>query len=81
MLTLTQAQTILDQYIAAETAVLEGKEISFATGGSDRRWRSEDLAEIRKGRQEWQNTVNSLTARTTATPTFGGTGYSLARFN
>jgi len=33
------------------------------------------------GRQEWQNTVNSLTARTTATPTFGGTGYSLARFN
>ena len=81
MTTLTQAQTILDQYIAAETAVLEGKEISFGTGGSDRRWKSEDLAEIRKGRQEWQTTVNTLTARAAATPTFGGISYSRARFN
>lgn len=80
MTTLAQAQTLLDQYIAAETAVLEGKEIAIGTGGTDRRWKSEDLAEIRKGRQEWQATVNALTARAAATPTFGGIRYSRASF-
>ncbi len=47
------AQEMLDQYIAAEVAVLGGQ--SFRLG--ERQLTRADLAEIRKGRQEWQATV------------------------
>lgn len=83
MTTLAEAQTILANYLAAEAAVLEGKEIrlSITDGGKDRMWRSEDLVEIRKGRQEWQGIVSRLTAAQAGRPTIGGMRFSVASFN
>ena len=74
---MTQATDMLAAYIAAETAVLLGKEASLG----DRRLRMEDLAEIRAGRQEWQQKVNTETAAGKKSPSIGGLGYSLARFD
>jgi hypothetical protein len=37
-------------YLAAETAILQGKDVSF----NGRRVTMEDLDAIRKGRQEWE---------------------------
>ena len=74
---MTQATDMLAAYIAAETAVLLGKETSLG----DRRLRMEDLAEIRAGRQEWQQKVNAESAASKKSPTVGGLGYSVARFD
>ena len=82
MTTLAEAQAILAKYLAAETAVLEGKTIRLGTGGSgiDRLWTSEDLAEIRKGRQEWERTVGNLQAAADSAPRLGGVRFSVASF-
>lgn len=74
---MTQATDMLAAYIAAETAVLLGKEASLG----DRRLRMEDLSEIRAGRQEWQQKVNAETASGKKVSRVGGLGYSLARFD
>jgi hypothetical protein len=47
-------QQMLDLYIAAEAAVLEGKEYQDHRG---RVFKREDLKEIRAGRIEWQHKV------------------------
>lgn len=54
--TLAEAQQMLDAYMAAERAVLLGKE--YTIGG--RQVRRTDLDMIRKGRQEWFDIVTSL---------------------
>lgn len=62
-------------YLAAETAILLGKDVSF----QGRRVAMEDLDAIRKGRQEWE-----AKARAEAQPAGrrGGLGgYSVASFN
>lgn len=81
--TLEQAQAKVAEYLAAETAVLEGKEIRMGIGGAgiDRSLRMEDLAEIRKGRQEWERTVSNLMARAAGAPRIGGLGFSVANFS
>ncbi len=53
-----QAIDMLAHYIAYETAILEGKEVQFG----DRTLCKEDLAEIRKGRREWEQRVMAETA-------------------
>jgi hypothetical protein len=49
---------MLSAYVAAEIAVLHGQ--AYTIGA--RAMRRADLPEIRKGRQEWQATVDQLTA-------------------
>lgn len=53
---LTQAQTMLAAYIAAEQAVLTGQ--SYTIG--QRSLTRANLSEIRKGRNDWQAAVNRL---------------------
>lgn len=67
---------MLAKYLDAEAALLEGKEARFG----DRLLRMEDLAEIRKGRQEWEQRVASGNAAAAGRKTFGGLGVSLANF-
>jgi len=55
-ITLAQAQTQLDAYLAAETAVLGGQQYEHA----GRMLRRADLAQIREGVTTWDARVKSL---------------------
>ena len=57
-ITLTQAQTQLDAYLAAETAVLSGQRYEIA----GRMLQRADLAQIRDGITTWDARVNTLSA-------------------
>ena len=65
------AQDMLDKYLAAEMAVLEGKEIIF----NGRKQVMADLPQIIAGREGWERRVKAeqRAAR-------GGLGFSLATF-
>lgn len=82
MTTLAQAQLTLAQYVAAEEAVLQGKEVRYSppNGGAERVWRSEDLQQIRAGRQEWERKVAELQAAASGVPTLGGVRFGVASF-
>lgn len=54
---MTTSQQMLEKYIDAELAVLDGRSITF--GG--RTLTMVDLAQIRTGRQEWERRVNAET--------------------
>ena len=56
-ITLTQAETQLAAYLAAETAVLSGQSYELA----GRRLTRANLAEIRDGLQFWDGKVKELT--------------------
>lgn len=58
-ITLAQAQTQLDAYLAAETAVLAGQEYTIA----GRRLVRADLELIQKGIATWNDRVKSLSLR------------------
>lgn len=66
----TQAETMVERYIDAEMAVLDGKAIQF--GG--RTLTMENLNQIREGRKEWERRVNAENLRARG----GNAGYSLA---
>jgi hypothetical protein len=68
---------MLAAYLQAETDVLLGKEARLG----DRVFRSEDLAEIRAGRQEWARRVADTRDRAFGAPTFGGLRFSVARLD
>lgn len=69
------AQEMLDLYIAAEAAVLSGKEYQDHKG---RVFKRENLAEIRAGRKEWElKVVNQAKAAKGR----GGIAVSIASFN
>ncbi|WP_082542213.1 hypothetical protein [Rhizobacter sp. Root1238] len=68
---------MLAAYLRAETEVLLGKEARLG----DRVFRSEDLAEIRAGRQEWERRVAAERDRTSGAPTLGGLHFSVARLD
>lgn len=68
-MTLQQAREMLQFYIDAEQKVLAGQ--SMTKGG--RSWTRADLGEIRKGRQEWERKVRSLSVS-------GGGAPALAEF-
>ena len=55
-ITLTQAQTQLDAYLAAETAVLSGQSYEIA----GRKLQRADLAQIREGVITWDARVKTL---------------------
>lgn len=74
---MTTATDMLAAYLAAESAILLGKEASIG----DRRLRYEDLAEIRNGRKEWETRVAAEKANTSGTPTIGGLTFSVARMD
>jgi len=72
---MTTATDMLAAYLAAESAILAGKEFRWADG---RHLRREDLVEIRKGRQEWEARVNAESASAAGQPTFGGRSFAVA---
>jgi hypothetical protein len=58
-ITLTTAQTQLDAYLAAETAILSGQEYVI----NSRRLKRADLASVQAGITLWNQRVQDLTAR------------------
>lgn len=72
---MTTATDMLAAYLQAEAAILAGKEFTWSDG---RRLRREDLAEIRKGRQEWENRVAGESAAAAGAPTIGGRSFTVA---
>lgn len=68
------ATEMVAKYLEAEAALLLGKSVSF--GG--RTLSSENLAEIRKGRQEWERRA---AAEGKGGANIGGLSYSVARFD
>lgn len=68
---MTTAQQMLDKYMDAELAVLDGKTVMF--GG--RTLTMVDLNQIREGRCEWERKVQAEKAAAAGRP-----GYSLASF-
>lgn len=77
------AQQMLDAYLAAELAVLGGKEARLNINGVDRVLRHEDLNLIQAGRREWERKVSSAAAAAAAPgrQTVGGLGFALANFS
>ncbi len=65
-----QAQLMVERYIEAEMAVLDGKAIQF--GG--RTLTMENLSQIREGRKEWERRASAESVRARG----GNSGYSLA---
>ena len=74
---MTTATDMLAKYLAAEQALLEGKEARLG----DRTLRMEDLAEIRKGRQEWEARANAESRTAVSAPSLGGATFSVARLD
>lgn len=76
---MSTATDMLAKYLAAEQAILEGKEARLG----DRVLRMEDLAEVRKGRQEWEARVSAEDARAARgnVGRLGGASFSLARLD
>lgn len=73
---MTTSAQMLTRYLEAEQAILAGKTISF----QGRSMGMEDLAEIRKGRQEWEGRVAQESRGAGRRPSIGGMSYSVARF-
>lgn len=69
---LNDIQEMLNGYIAAEKAVLQGKSITF----NGQQMTMENLSEIRKGRQEWARELATATAASRRSSPF-----KLARFS
>jgi len=74
---MSTATDMVAAYIAAETAILAGKEVRF----QDRMVRREDLPEIRAGRREWEQRVAAESATAAGAPTIGGVRFSVARMD
>lgn len=68
---MSTATDMLAAYLAAELALLEGKETRLG----DRLLKYEDLAEIRKGRMEWERRVADEQAAANRAPSWN---YKLA---
>jgi len=75
---MTTATDMLDKYLAAEQAILEGKSVEF----KGRKLGYEDLAEIRAGRMEWESRVKSeQTPASLKSKQLGGLNVAQARFD
>lgn len=73
---MTTATDMLAKYLAAEEAILAGKEVTLENG---RRLRMEDLPSVQAGRREWEARVAAEQRRTAGVPTLGGKRFSLGR--
>lgn len=58
-MTLEQIDNMISKYMAAEMDVLEGKKVTL----NGKLLETEDLAEIRRGRLEWEQRRNAMTRR------------------
>lgn len=58
-MTLEQIENMISKYMAAEMDVLEGKKVTL----NGKLLETEDLAEIRRGRWEWERRRNAMTRR------------------
>lgn len=58
-MTLEQIENMISKYMAAEMDVLDGKKVTL----NGKLLETEDLAEIRRGRLEWEQRRNALTRR------------------
>jgi len=76
-MTTPTAPEMLAKYLAAESAVLQGREIQF----EGRRVSRADLPEIRAGRKEWEQRVIADRNRPYGAPTIGGLSFSVARLD
>jgi hypothetical protein len=56
---MSTATEMLQKYLDAEAALLEGKEVRFG----NRLLTMENLGEIRKGRQEWEQRISGEAGR------------------
>lgn len=74
---MTTATDMLALYLAAETAVLDGQ--AFTMGS--RSLTMANLAEIRRGRTEWEAKVGAEKARIAKIPTLGGFNIKHGRCN
>lgn len=72
---MSTATDMLAKYLAAEQAILSGKEHRWG----DKALRMEDLPEIRAGRQEWERKVSEEQSRRAKVPSIGGIRFSRAR--
>jgi hypothetical protein len=73
---MTIATDMLAKYIAAEMAVLEGKEVTFG----DRKLRMEDLPSVIAGRREWEGRVAQEARVVAGAPSIGGLSFAVANF-
>jgi hypothetical protein len=74
---MTTATDMLAKYLAAELAILEGKEARLG----DRSLKMEDLLEIRNGRKEWEALVAGESRQAAGTPALGGATFAVARMD
>jgi hypothetical protein len=74
---MSTATDMLAAYLAAESAVLQGKEARVG----DRLFRSEDLEAIRAGRKEWEARVIAESGRAAKVRTLGGLPIRHARLS
>ena len=74
---MSTATDMLAKYLAAESSLLEGKEIRFA----DRLLKMEDLPSIIAGRKEWERRVAQESATANRIATIGGLETKVANFN
>lgn len=74
---MSTATDMLAAYLAAEAAVLLGKEATIG----DRRFRYEDLPAIREGRAEWEAKVSAENAKANKAKTIGGMTFKHARLD
>lgn len=75
---MTTATEMLDKYLAAEQALLDGKSVSF----KGRTLSYENLPEIRAGRMEWEARVKSEQASPAVkSKQIGGLSVAVARFD
>lgn len=72
MAVMTQAESMVQKYIEAEVAVLEGRSVAFA----GRTLTMENLSDIRAGRLQWERRVTAEQARARGQ----AGGHSLAEF-
>ena len=76
---MTTATDMLQKYIDAETAILQGQTVRFSTGSGDRLLTRANLAEVQAGRREWSRIVDRETAANLATS--AGNSLSSARYS
>lgn len=74
---MSTATDMLAKYLAAEQAILEGKEVRLG----DRLLKMEDLPNVIAGRREWEQRVSAESVTTARAPKIGGMTFSLASFN
>jgi hypothetical protein len=75
---MTIATDMLEKYLAAEQAILDGKSVSF----KGRTLSYENLQEIRDGRKEWEARVaTEQTPSSVKSKQIGGLSFAVARFD